>query len=63
MLDRIRELDVMVSQACESIYRQSYDNKLDYEEYEYYIHSILNFITTGMIKDAGKNLRDKLEHT
>lgn len=53
----------MVCQACESIYRKSYDNKLNDEEYEYYIHSILNFITSGMIEDAGRNLRDKLEHT
>lgn len=63
MLDRISELDIMVCQACESIYRKSYDNKLNDEEYEYYIHSILNFITSGMIEDAGRNLRDKLEHT
>lgn len=63
MLDRISELDIMVCEACESIYRKSYDNKLNDEEYEYYIHSILNFITTGMIKDASRNLQDKLEHT
>lgn len=63
MLDRISELDIMVCEACESIYRKSYDNKLNDEEYEYYIHSILNFITAGMIKNAGRNLRNKLEHT
>lgn len=63
MLDRISELDILVAQACESIYRKSYDNKLTDEEYKYYIHSILNFITTGMVKNASRNLRDKLEHT
>ena len=61
MLDRIRELDVMVSQACESIYRQSYDNKLNAEEYDYYINSILQFITSGMLKAANNKLREKLE--
>lgn len=63
MLDRISELDILVAQACESIYRKSYDNKLTDEEYEYYIHSILNFITGRMLKHADSNLRDKLEHT
>ena len=60
MVDRINELNVMVSQACESIYRKSYDNKLTDEEYEYYISSILEFITSGMLKTAGSKLREKL---
>lgn len=62
-MDRMSELDTLVAQACESIYRKSYDNKLTDEEYEYYIHSILHFITGSMIKKADSNLRDKLGHT
>ncbi len=61
MMDRIDELNVMVCQACESIYRQSYDNKLNAEEYDYYINSILQFITSGMLKAANNKLREKLE--
>lgn len=60
MMDRIDELNMMVCQACESIYRKAYDNKLNDEEYDYYIHSILNFIAGGMIKKAESKLRDKL---
>jgi len=61
MMDRINELNVMVCQACESIYRKSYDNKLNAEEYDYYINSILQFITSGMLKAADSKLREKLE--
>lgn len=62
MMDRIDELNVMVCQVCESIYRKAYDNKLNDEECDYYISSVLQFITSGVLKAADSKLRDKLKH-
>ena len=59
-MDRVDELNVMVCQACESIYRSAYDHKLNDEEYDYYISSILQFITSGVLKAADSKLREKL---
>lgn len=57
MIDRFQELEILVCQACESIYRKSYDNKLSEDEYRYFISSIALNLITGIYKNNEKKLR------
>lgn len=61
MIDRFQELEILVCQACESIYRKSYDNKLSEDEYRYFISSIAHNLITGICKDSEKKLRGEEE--
>lgn len=57
MIDRFQELEILVCQACESIYRKSYDNKLSEDEYAYFISSIAHELILGIYKNNEKKLR------
>lgn len=57
MVDRFQELEILVCQTCESIYRKSYDNKLSEDEYKYFISSIAHELISGIYKDNEKKLR------
>lgn len=57
MVDRLRELEILVYQTCESIYRKSYDNKLTEDEYAYFISSIAYKLISGIYADSEKKLR------
>ena len=57
MVDRLQELEILVCQACESVYRKSYDNKLSDDEYRYFISSVALNLMTGIYKDNEKKLR------
>lgn len=57
MVDRLRELKILVCQTCESIYQKSYDNKLSEDEYAYFISSIAHELITGIYNDNEKKLR------
>ena len=61
MVDRLRELKILVCQACESIYRKSYDNKLSEDEYAFFISSIAYELISGIYNDNEKKLRGKEE--
>ena len=56
-MDRLQELEILVCQACESVYRKSYDNKLSDDEYRYFISSVALNLMTGIYKDNEKKLR------
>lgn len=57
MVDRLRELEILVCQTCESIYRKSYDNKLSKDEYTYFISSVAYKLISGIYADSEKKLR------
>ena len=56
-MDRLQELDIMIAQTCESIYRKCYEGKMSDAESEYFISSIVSNLTTGIAKDTRKKLR------
>lgn len=56
-MDRFLELEMLVCQTCENIYRASYDNKLSEDEYAYFISSVTLSLITGIYKDNEKKLR------
>lgn len=47
-----QELEILISQTTEKIYRTSLDNNLTNAEYNYFIHSILYNISIGLSKSA-----------
>lgn len=57
MVDRLRELQILVHQTCEDIYRKSYDNKLSENEYAYFISSVAHELISGIYQDNEKKLR------
>lgn len=59
MVDRLRELKILVHQTCESIYRKSYDNKLSDDEYAYFISSVAHELISGIYQDSEKKLRSE----
>lgn len=58
-MSRIQELNILVCQACESIYKKAYDCNLEGKEYNYYINSILSNISIGLQKSASEELKSK----
>ena len=56
-----RELDILIAQTMESIYRTSLDNNLTSAEYNYFIHSILYDIAINLNNSAYKKMKDKME--
>ena len=61
MIDRLRELKILVHETCEDIYRKSYDNKLSEDEYAYFISSIAHELILSIYQDNEKKLRGKEE--
>ena len=61
MVDRFRELQILVCQTCESIYQKSYDNKLSDDEYAYFVSSVAHALISGIYKDNEKKLRGEEE--
>lgn len=61
MVDRLRELKILVHQTCEDIYRKSYDSKLSEDEYAYFISSVAHELISGIYKDNEKKLRSEEE--
>jgi hypothetical protein len=57
MDDRLRELEILVCQTCESIYRKSYDNKLSEDEYAYFISNVAYKLISGIYQANEKKLR------
>ena len=52
-----QELEVLIAQTMQAIYRASYDNKLTDAEYDYFIHSILCNIAIGLSNSAHKTMK------
>lgn len=61
MVDRFRELQILVYQTCESIYRKSYDNKLSEDESAYFISSVARELMSGICQNNEKKLRGEEE--
>lgn len=57
MVDRLRELKILVHQTCEDIYRKSYDNKLSEDESAYFISSVAHELISGIYQANEKKLR------
>ena len=55
-----QELEILISQTLEEMYRKAYDNNLSDEEYNYFIHSILYSISIGLTKSAYKTMKNKI---
>ena len=54
----IQELELLISMTSKKIYSIAKDNNLTDEEYDYYIHSLLYYISIGLCKDAYKTLEE-----
>lgn len=54
-----QELEILIAQTTETIYRTSLDNNLTDAEYNYFIHSILDNIATGLSKSAYKTMKNE----
>lgn len=57
-IDRIKELDIMIAQTCESIYRKCYEGKMSDAESDYFISSVVFNLTMGIAEDTRKKLRE-----
>ena len=55
-----QELEILISQTLEEMYRKAYDNNFTDEEYNYFIHSILYSISIGLTKSAYKTMKNKI---
>lgn len=56
-MDRLQELDIMIAQTCESIYRKCYEGKMSDAESDYFISSVVSNLTMGIAKDTRNKLR------
>lgn len=61
MIDRLRELKILVYQTCENIYRKSDDNKLSEDESLYFISSIAHELILSIYQNNEKKLRGEEE--
>lgn len=52
-----QELEILISQTLEEMYRKAYDNNLTDGEYNYFIHSIIQDISLGLTKSAYKAMK------
>lgn len=57
-IDRLKELDIMIAQTCESIYKKCYDGGLSDAESDYFISSVVYNLTIGIAKDTRNKLRE-----
>lgn len=55
-----QELEILISQTTEAIYRTSLDNNLTNAEYNYFIHSILYNIAIGLSNSAYKTMKKEI---
>lgn len=55
-----QELEILIAQTTEAIYRVSLDNHLTNAEYDYFIHSILESIALGLTKSAYKTMKNEI---
>lgn len=56
----MQELEILIAQTMEKIYRTSIDNNLTDAEYDYFIHSILYSISIGLSKSSYKKLKKEM---
>jgi len=55
-----QELEILISQTTEKIYRTSIDNNFTNAEYNYFIHSILYNIAIGLNNSAYKTMKNEI---
>ena len=56
-----QELEILIAQTTETIYRTSLNNNLTDAEYNYFIHSILYNIAIGLNNSAYKTMKNKID--
>ena len=56
----MQDLEVLIAQTTEKIYRAAMDNNLTDAEYNYFIHSVLDDIAIGLSKSAYKKLKKEM---
>ena len=56
-MDRLQELDILIAQTCESIYRKCYDSKMLDAESDYFISSVVSNLAMGIASDTRKKIR------
>lgn len=56
----MQELEILIAQTREKIYRTAMDNNLTDAEYNYFIHSVLYDISIGLSKSAYKTLKKEM---
>ena len=56
----MQELEILIAQTREKIYRTTMDNNLTDAEYNYFIHSVLYDISIGLSKSAYKALKKEM---
>lgn len=56
-----QELEILIAQTTETIYRTSLNNNLTDAEYNYFIHSILYNIAIGLNKSAYKTMKNEID--
>lgn len=56
----MQELEILIAQTREKIYRTAMDNNLTDAEYNYFIHSVLYDISIGLSKSAYKALKKEM---
>ena len=57
-MDRLQEIEIIVCQACEAIYRYALGAQLDDTEHTYYVSEIINNLSMGLTKSYYKQMRD-----
>lgn len=56
-MDKLQELDILITQTCESVYRKCYDGKMSDAESDYFISNVIYNLTMGIVKDARNRLK------
>ena len=56
----MQDLEILIAQTTEKIYRAAMDNNLTDAEYNYFIHSVLDGIAIGLSKSAYKALKKEM---
>ena len=56
-----QELNILIAQTTEKIYRTSLDNNLTDAESDYFIHSILYNIAIGLNNSAYKKMKKEID--
>lgn len=56
-----QELEILIAQTTEKIYRTSLDNNLTGAESDYFIHSILYNISLGLSNSAYKAMKNEID--
>lgn len=56
----MQDLEILIAQTTEKIYRTAIDNNLTAAEYNYFIHSVFDDIATKLSKSAYKTLKKEM---